>query len=51
MGKKKKGKFFSCYLKDFKKRFDKMGAKRIEESERWYWLLKPDYKPGETFEI
>lgn len=43
--------FFSNYLKDFKKRLDEMGAKRIEEGERWYWVLKPDYKPGETFKI
>lgn len=46
-----KKKFFSNYLKDFKKRLDKLGAKRIKEGERWYWVLKPDYKPGETFEI
>lgn len=44
-------KFFSNYLRDFKKRLDKLGAKRIREDERWYWVLKPDYKPGETFGI
>lgn len=46
-----KNKFFSNYLKDFNKRLDELGAKRIEEGERWYWVLKPDYKPGETFKI
>jgi len=43
--------FFADYLKDFKKKLDNMGAKRIIQGEKWYWVLKPDYKWGETFEI
>lgn len=43
--------FFLNYLRDFKKRLNKLGAIRIEQGEKWYWILKPDYKPGETFEI
>lgn len=43
--------FFADYLKDFKKKLDNMGAKRIIQGEKWYWVLKPDYKWGDTFEI
>lgn len=39
------------YLKNLKKRLAKLEAKRIERGERWYWLLKPDYKQGEIFKI
>lgn len=46
-----KGDFFRNYLADFKKRLDKLGAKRIVQGERWYWILKPDYKWGEVVEI
>lgn len=46
-----KNKFFFNYLKEFKKRLDKLGSKRIMQGDRWYWILKPDYKPGEVFEI
>lgn len=46
-----KDSFFTNYLKGFKKRLDKLGAKRIVRGDRWYWILKPDYRRGETFEI
>lgn len=46
-----KKKFFSDYLKDFKRRLDKLGSRRVKKGERWYWILKPDYKQGETFNI
>lgn len=46
-----KNSFFFNYLREFKKRLDKLGAKRIARGERWYWVLKPDYKRGETFKI
>ncbi len=46
-----KNDFFWNYLADFKKRLDKLGAKRIVQGERWYWILKPDYKWGEVLEI
>lgn len=46
-----KNNFFKNYLKEFKKRLKKLGAKRILIGEKWYWDLKPDYKPGEIFEI
>ncbi len=43
--------FFSTYLLDFKKKLDKLGARRVTKGEKWYWILKPDYKQGDTFEI
>jgi hypothetical protein len=43
--------FLLNYLRGFKKRLDKLGARRIVRGEKWYWVLKPDYKRGETFEI
>jgi len=46
-----KEQFFSNYLKDLRKKLNKLGAKRIERGKKWYWVLKPDYKQGETFEI
>jgi predicted nucleotidyltransferase len=43
---------------DFKRRIDQLrrrltqlGAKRIWKGNAWYWDLKPDYQPGEVFEL
>jgi len=36
---------------DLKARLDRLGARRIWRSKAWYWDLKPDYTPGEVFEI
>lgn len=46
-----KNEFFHCYLDEFSSRLKKMGAYKISDGERWHWVLKPDYKPGEVFEI
>ncbi len=46
-----RGGFFNGYLAKLRARLEKLGAKRIVQGERWYWILKPDYKPGEVFEI
>lgn len=42
----------------FKRRIDllrhrlaQLGAKRIWKANAWYWDLKPDYRPGEVFEL
>lgn len=43
--------YFRNHLRDFQKRLARLGARRIQRGEKWYWLLKPDYKPGETFTI
>lgn len=43
--------FMRGALSDFKARLDKLGARRIWMGNAWYWDLKPDYTPGEVFEI
>jgi len=28
-----------------------LGARRVWRGSTWYWDLKPDYRPGEVFEL
>jgi predicted nucleotidyltransferase len=46
-----KGDFFKALLDRIKKRLQELGAKKIQVGKMWYWDLKPDYKPGDVFEI
>jgi predicted nucleotidyltransferase len=46
-----KGGFFASVLEKVKKRLEELGAKRVRVGKMWYWDLKPDYRPGEIFEI
>jgi hypothetical protein len=46
-----KGGFFSALLKRLKKRLKALGARRVWKGNAWYWVLKPDFKPGEVFKI
>lgn len=43
--------FFEKILRTLRNRLRELGAKRIWKGNAWYWDLKPDYKPGEIFEI
>ena len=43
--------FWRAYLRDFKRRLRRLGARKVIDGDRWYWDLKPDYKVGEIFEI
>lgn len=43
--------FFSGVLEKIRNRLKGLGAKRIWKGNAWYWDLKPDYKPGEIFEL
>ncbi len=43
--------FFSAVLERLRNRLKVLGAKRIWKGNAWYWNLKPDYKPGEIFEL
>jgi len=43
--------FFAQQLARLKDRLVDLGAKRIWKGNAWYWDLKPDYKPGEVFEL
>jgi hypothetical protein len=43
--------FMARTLAALKARLERLGAKRIWRGNAWFWDLKPDYKPGEVFEI
>jgi hypothetical protein len=36
---------------DFAARLARLGARRVWRGQSWFWDLKPNYKPGEVFEI
>jgi hypothetical protein len=29
----------------------KNGARKVQKGDRWYWILKEDFTPGEIFEV
>jgi uncharacterized protein len=39
------------YLDQLSSRLKALGARRIEKGGGYYWLLKPDLKPGEDFTL
>jgi len=43
--------FFRAYLKRLSARLQELGSRRIEKGGGYYWLLKPDLKPGEVIEL
>jgi predicted nucleotidyltransferase len=43
--------YFRNFLEQFSERLKKLGARKIYMRGRWHWLLKPDYRQGEVFEI
>lgn len=43
--------FFASVLERLRNRLKKLGSQRVWKGNAWYWVLKPDYKPGEVFEI
>jgi predicted nucleotidyltransferase len=45
------GGFFAGYLARLRARLDELGARRQWVGDTWYWDLKPDYQPGEVFDI
>ena len=38
-------------LDRLRRRLRELGSRRIWRGHRWYWDLKPDYRPGEIFEL
>lgn len=42
---------FARRLDRLRRRMAELGSKRVWLGNAWYWILKPDYKPGEVFEI
>lgn len=43
--------FLGAVFVGFWRRLDRLGTKCIWRGSAWYWDLKPDYEPGEVFEI
>ena len=43
--------FFADVLERLRTRLRERGARRIPIGNSWYWDLKPDYRPGEVFEL
>ncbi len=46
-----RGDFMKGMLDGLRERLAALGARRIWRGNAWYWDLKPDYRPGEVFEI
>ncbi len=46
-----KDKFFSEFLTELKKRLKKYGAEKRKWKGGYYWIIKPDIKPGEVIQI
>lgn len=45
------GGFLAQALASLKERLTRQGARRIWRGSAWHWDLKPDYRPGEVFEL
>ncbi len=44
--------FFKKRLETLKRRLKELGSKKVESKDGgWYWILKPDLKFGEVFEL
>lgn len=43
--------FLQNTLNHLRKHLEQLGAKRIWRGGNWFWDLKPDYQPGEVFEV
>ena len=43
--------FLARSLDALRGRLASLGARRIWRGNAWYWDLKPDYVPGEIFEL
>lgn len=45
------GGFFASFLERLRLRLKELGSVRVRRGNAWYWVLKPDLKPGEVFEL
>jgi predicted nucleotidyltransferase len=43
--------FFAGAMDRLRARLAALGARRIWRGNAWFWDLKPDYRPGEVFEL
>lgn len=42
---------FATSLAELRARLRALGARRVWRGNAWYWDLKPDYRPGDVFEL
>jgi uncharacterized protein len=45
------GDFFAGRLERLRERLAALGSRRVWRGNAWYWILKPDLKPGETISL
>jgi hypothetical protein len=43
--------YFARFLAGLRARLVELGSIKVRRGESWYWILKPDRKPGEVFEL
>lgn len=43
--------FFAGRLERLRRRMAELGSRRIWRGDFWYWILKPDYRPGDVIEL
>ncbi len=43
--------FFAGRLERLRRRMAELGSRRIWRGDSWYWILKPDYRPGDVIEL
>lgn len=43
--------FFAARLDRLRRRMQELGSQRIWRGNAWHWVLKPDFRPGEVFEL
>jgi predicted nucleotidyltransferase len=46
-----RGAFFAGVLDRLRARLAALGARRVWRGARWYWDLKPDFRPGDVVEL
>lgn len=46
-----RGDFLAGVLRRLRERLARLGARRIWRGNAWFWDLKPDYQPGDEFEL
>lgn len=43
--------FCGKYLDSLTRKLARLGSRRVMRGGGWYWLLKPDYRPGDVIEL
>jgi predicted nucleotidyltransferase len=43
--------FFAGAMTGLRDRLSRLGARRVWRGNAWFWDLKPDYQPGDIFEL